>query len=107
MSYRKLILKRLKHFWDTEGPGKYLKLDPIDILGKPADTKYVAAINQLLAEKLILGIDQGGTPAFSLNPAEIDDIMKELSWSRNPTILFLVPVLIALAGLVWAVLKGK
>lgn len=112
MSYRRLILKRLRHFYNDAGSGHgaYLLLDPVDIVGKPLPGKrgqrYSAAINQLLREELIVGVPVGGGKAgFSLNSDKIEDVNKELQWWRNQTIIVVVSTLIALAGLIWAVLK--
>jgi len=106
MSYRRRILSRLKHFYDEVGPPALLSLDPIDIIGKPGDQKYVAAINQLLAEQLILGKSgvESNRPAFYLNPDRISDIEKELCWYRNPALQWLVGIVIAICGLAWAVI---
>jgi hypothetical protein len=97
----------LLNFYHRPGgrEGDYLELHPIDILGKPADKTYADALNHLISEKLIIGINAGGRPGFSLNPAKMEEILKELQWYRNPLILFLVPTLIALAGIFLAVLK--
>ncbi len=107
MKYRRIILKRLRHFYDNEGPPGILELNPIDIIGKPGNKKFVAAINQLLAEKLILaqpGVESN-RPAFCLNPDRIDDIEKELLWYRDPALQFLVGTVIAVGGLAWAVIE--
>lgn len=107
MSYRRRILSRLKDFYDKEGPPGLLILDPIDILGKPGNQKYVAAINQLLAEGLILGKlgGESNKPAFAPNPDKINDIEKELRWYSDPALQFLVGSLIAASGLAWAIIK--
>ena len=112
MSYRRLILKRLKHFYDDAGSGHgaYLLLDPLDIVGKPLPGKrgqrYSAAINQLIREQLIVGVSVGGGKAgFSLNSDRIDNVKKELQWWRNQAIIVIVSTTIALAGLIWAVLR--
>src|SRR5438876_12234374 len=106
MSYRKIILKRLIHFYDdvSSADGAYLELDPIDIVGKSLPgkegTKYVAAINQLVREGLVMAVPIGDKMAFSLNSNKIEDIKKELQRWRNPLI---ISTILALAGLVWAV----
>ena len=111
MSYRRLILKRLRHFYDNAGSAHdtYLLLDPVDIVGKTLPgkrgKKYVAAINQLMREGLVLSVVAGGKPAFSLNPDRIDDVSSELHWWRNPAIIVIVTTLIGLGGLVWAVAR--
>ena len=109
MSYRREILKRLKHFYDDVGADEsaYLLLDPIDIIGTPGNAKYVAAINQLLREDFIRAVVPKGSnrPAFSLNVAKIEDINKELNILRSPTFIFVVSTLIALAGLMLGIVK--
>jgi len=106
MSYRRRILRRLVDFFDKVGPTQLLKLDPMDIIGKPVNEKYAAALNQLLAAKLVLGEDVGGGigPAFRLNPDKLDDIKRELRWYRDPAWQFWVGTGIAIAGLVLAIL---
>ena len=107
MSYRKMILKRLRHFYNDIGSaeGAYLQLDPIDIVGKPLtgkdQTKYIAAINQLLREGIIKAASIGGQAAFTLDSSRIGDVKSELEWWRK--LIVLVPILIALAGLIWGV----
>ena len=112
MSFRRLILKRLNHFYEGAGSaeGGYLLLDPVDIVGRPLPgrrgERYAAAINQLLRERLIVGAAiGGGKGGFSLNPDKLDDIRKELHWWRNQAIIVVASTLIALAGLIWAVLR--
>src|SRR5205814_2020680 len=109
---RRIILKRLKDFYDRDGSedDTYLLLEPAaDVVGKPLSVergqKYFAAINQLRREGLILSRPSpyDDKSVFSFNPARKEDISKELSWLRNQAIIFVVPALIAIAGLVWAV----
>jgi hypothetical protein len=104
MSYRKRILRRLKHFYDEQGPGDLLLLDPIDIIGKPGGQKYVAAVNQLMEERLIYGVAAGERPAFRLNPDRIEEVKRELRWYRDPALQFVVGTLLAVGGLVWAII---
>jgi hypothetical protein len=107
MSYRRHILARLKHFRGEVGPPGLLSLDPTDILGKPADQKYAAAINQLLEEKLVLGKAgvESNRPAFCLNPDKLNEIEEELRWYRDPALQWLVGAVIATCGLAWAVIS--
>lgn len=109
MSHRRRILKRLKHFYDAEGPGALLLLDPIDIIGKPGNQRYAAAVNQLVSEGMIRGIAMEGSnrPAFCLNPKRIDDVMKALRWYRDPAAQFIVGALLAVAGLVLTFFLGQ
>jgi hypothetical protein len=110
MCYRRLILKRVNDFFKAHPePGSYLSLDPIEIVGKPLPgkegEKYAAAVGQLLTEKLIVGVSIGeGKTAYSVNPNRIDDVRKELLWWRNPTVQWLVGSLIALIGLILALI---
>ena len=70
MSYRRVILKRLKHFYDEIGAaeGSYLSLDPIDIVGR------------------VVG---EGRAAYFLHSNRIGDLRKELHWWRNAEIVWI------------------
>ena len=75
------------------------------------EQKFVAALNQLLHEELILVIEGGEVPpesgggqrlAVCLNPDRVTEVRKELLvWYRDPR--FIIPAVIGLAGVVWAV----
>ena len=70
MSYRRVILKRLKHFYDEIGAaeGSYLSLDPIDIVGR--------VVGEVRA-------------AYFLHSSRIGDVRKELHGWRNADIVWI------------------
>ena len=86
--YRRLVLEQLVRFGnEVGGPDAYLSLAPKSILGRPGDQGYVAAINELLEEGLILGVaSPESEPAFPLNPAKRAEVETELrsSWYHRP-----------------------
>ena len=106
MGYRKRILRELKDLYDQKGHDAYTFLDPQNILKKPGNDAYAAAVNTLLAERLIIGISTAGKkPAFRLNPDLIDEIKKELDWCRSPISQWIITSIIAVCGLAVAVIK--
>ncbi len=80
MSYRYRILQILKELYSQNGPDAYGVLDPIDVLGTSGTMEYFTAINQLLAEKLILGITLKDSDkiVFRLNPEKLGKVENEL-----------------------------
>lgn len=68
MDYRNLILADLRKLWDEKGPGNYFLADTLTSF-KAGDQRYLVALNQLLAEKVVVGI-QGPDEriAVALNP---------------------------------------
>ncbi len=77
---------------------------------KKGGERYTAALNQLLREKLILGVNvpENGHEidqvAIGLNPDHLKDIRKELSpWHKDP--IFVIPSIIGILGLLWAVIS--
>jgi hypothetical protein len=108
MNHRYGIIRDVYKFYVKRGPHNYglAHRFPSFVEGNP---EYVAALNQLMYEKLILyesvPSDTTGKNllAIGINPDSLEDIRKELSpWYRDPK--FLIPAIIGVLGLLWAVL---
>ena len=75
--------------------------------------KIIPALNQLLSEELIVGREVDDVPpknfggqsiCYYLNTKKIKEVREELNvWYLDPR--FIIPAVIGLAGLVWAVTK--
>ena len=105
--YRRLVLERLTDFAkEVGGPDAYLSLSPVSILGRPGDQAYLAAINELLEERLILGVAADSEPAFRLNPEKRSEIEAELAkWYQRPVWQWVVGTAVAVLGLVGVLLS--
>jgi len=111
MEYRKRILKDLLVVYRLKGTTAYVHADELSGMS-PGNDEFLAAIDQLLHEGLILGVrgsvgsdGVGHRLAVALNPHRIKDINKEVrGWHRDPR--FVISTALAIAALVWAILKG-
>ena len=84
MDYRSLILYDLKKLYNEKGPNNFALADTLSCF-KAEDQDFLIAMNQLLAEKLVIGIE---TPdkcvAVALNP--------EMTPSKQPIVQNIVTV---------------
>lgn len=79
------------------GSNAYGKLDPEDILGKPADITYAHTINQLVEEGLILRAPINESIAFRLNPQKKQIYDAELQpWYRSSLVQWGIGIAIVL-----------
>ena len=108
MNHRYGILRDVYKFYVKKGPHNYglVHAFPSFFKGNP---EYLAALNQLIDEKLILSTSvpsdttRENLVAIGINPDRLEDIRKELSpWYRDPK--FFIPTIIGVLGLLWAVL---
>jgi hypothetical protein len=71
MEYRNEILDQLRNFYQEKGPNNYVLAHTLHAF-RVGDEKFLLALNQLIAEKLILGV---ATPdsqvAVTLNPERL------------------------------------
>ncbi len=110
MSDRRKILRRLYRLFSEKGPNNYFYADDLPSFS-PSKPEFLAAINKLLHEALISGIEGGEVPpesgggqrlAVCLNPDRVTEVRKELLvWYRDPR--FIIPAVIGRTGVVWAV----
>lgn len=112
MKYRRLVLKQLDRLYQKKGPNNFLYADELNGFS-PGDEEFLAAIDQLRKEDLIHCTADEKVPgeygmqarlAVALNPDAVDRVRKELtSWYQDAR--FLIPAAIALAALLWSIIK--
>jgi len=80
MKPRRLILTKLLDLYRQQGANSFVIAD--QLLSKAGDPEFLAAVNQLLGERLILAIDAGGSMkgrlAIGLNAERAHDVETEL-----------------------------
>ncbi|MCD4779826.1 MAG: hypothetical protein K8S27_04670 [Candidatus Omnitrophica bacterium] len=109
MNHRIQILRDVYKFYNEKGPGNYGLAHTFPSF-TTGDERYLAALNQLLREKLILGVSMPDNShekdqmAIGLNPDRLNNIRKELSpWHMDPKIV--IPIIVGMLGLIWAVVS--
>ena len=94
MNTRRKILRFILDFCLDKGPDNYVYADTLPEF-QPHDQRYLSALNQLLREALILGLEgedvpagdhQGRRVAVAINPAKLDEVRDALhridNWSQ-------------------------
>jgi hypothetical protein len=112
MSFRKRILKELYKFYELKGPDNYVLVDTLSCFS-PGNEKFLSAVNQLLMEGLIIGIDSSieikegkqHRVAVAINPNKIELIQKIIrnNWYEDPK--FWITTLLTIVGLIIAILQ--
>jgi hypothetical protein len=104
------ILRELYTFWLEKGPGNFALADTLKCF-KAGDQIFLTAMNQLLAEGLVVGVSSGvkiedstERAAIAANPGRIKDIRKEIRpWYKDPvwigTILGAAALLATIVGM--------
>lgn len=109
MFFKKRILKELYEFYVLNGPNNYVLADTLRCFS-PGNEKFLAALNGLLREELIKGIDSGIEVkeskkyrlATAINPDKIETIQKIIrNWYEDPK--FWITTLLTIVGLIIAI----
>ena len=103
MSYRRSILKDAYKLYLEKGPNNAALADTLSSF-KLGDQEYLAAMNALLTEKLLLGVEgPDKRVAVMANPAKIKEIERMLGkWYEDPK--FWITTVVAVAAVVIALL---
>ena len=84
MNHRLRILRDATKFYKERGPHNYGAGETFPSF-REGDPEYLAALNQLIREELILGVNRDDVVGIGLNPDRLADIRKELyPWYRIP-----------------------
>ena len=77
MSFRTIILKELYKFYELRWPNNYILADALNCFS-PRNEKFLVAVNGLLKEELIKGVNSGIEQrlAIVINPEKIKSIQK-------------------------------
>ena len=109
MDYRMAILKELKKFYAEMGPPpNYIDINTLNTVtsaSPPEKNKIVTVVNQLLEEGLLVAIGSHGSPAANLNPKRKEEVDHILSSSFYTDWRFIVSTIVALLGVIFAIVQ--